>query len=260
MYLIDSNTFKLEQFVSWEDVDEYAILSHRWGAVKDEVLFEDMDNLSAFKKESGMKEAGMKKLEECCRIAREHDIRWVWMDTCCVDKKSSAELSESMNSMFNYYKHAKLCIAYLRDVKAETVYEPLFHSEFRKSEWFTRSWTLQELIAPGPEALTFYNHAWKKLAKKDHLIDFISEITGIDDEALIGEDISQFSIAERMAWAAHRKATRQEDVAYSLMGIFSVNMPMLYGEGAKAFQRLQEEILRHSDDETIFAWSYGPSP
>ena len=132
--------------------------------------------------------------------------------------------------MFKYYKHATLCIAYLQGV-AVGRNDRLFESDFSKSEWFRRSWTLQELIAPAPEALTFYNGGWEALARKHELTPLISQITNIDVTALTGAEISQFSIAERMSWAADRKATRQEDLAYSLMGLFNVNMPMLYGGG-----------------------------
>ena len=247
MYLINSTTFKLKQFVSENNIS-YAILSHRWE--DGEVLFEDASNLSTCSK------AGLAKVRACCKVARERGFEWVWIDTCCIDKKSSAELSEAINSMFNYYKRAALCIAYLSDVHSGATISS-FRQEFEESRWLCRSWTLQELIAPASRALIFFNHSWDELASKHELAYLISDATRIDVVALKDGNIFQYSVAERMSWAADRIATREEDVAYSLMGIFDVNMPMLYGEGSKAFGRLQEEILKQSDDETIFAWDCG---
>lgn len=252
MHLIDTATFQLHTVVSEEDED-YAILSHRWR--EGEVLYEDIEGFQSSRKE------GVAKLQAFCAEARQYadsrssrnrGFRYVWADTCCIDKKSSAELSEAINSMYKYYSTATVCMAYLDDVHV-AFSDPDFESQFRRSEWFTRCWTLQELIAPSE--VVFYNARWERLSTKAHLRLLLSDITGVDAEALCGLPLNQYSVAERMAWAANRKATRREDVAYSLIGLFNVNMPMLYGEGTKAYERLQEEILRETDDETIFAWS-----
>lgn len=244
MYLLESTTLELRHFVNGKGIN-YAILSHRWG--DGEVLFEDTNDLTKCSK------PGIVKVTGICDIAKQKKIQWVWIDTCCIDKKSSAELSEAINSMYEYYRDAVLCVAYLNDVTS-TIKEQSFEGQFSKSEWFKRSWTLQELLAPAPTSFVFYNHGWLELADKQGIADLVSQITNIDAVVLRGANISGYSIAERMSWAANRVATRDEDLAYSLMGIFDINMPMLYGEGLKAFQRLQEEILKKSDDETIFAW------
>jgi hypothetical protein len=127
-----------------------------------------------------------------------------------------------------------------------------------ESEWFERGWTLQELIAP--INVSFYNHEWILIGTKDRLLTLLSTTTGVPESVLSGAaNLNTCSIAQRMSWAAKRKTERVEDSAYSLMGLFDVSLPMMYGEREKAFLRLQEEIIRKSDDESIFAWSLGLS-
>lgn len=181
------------------------------------------------------------------------------MDTCCIDKTSSAELSEAINSMYRWYQKAEVCYAFLSDVpSSEDPHKE--ESAFRKSRWFTRGWTLQELIAP--VHLTFFGSDWEDIGSKLNLKVLISAITKVDARALAGSRIlNGWNVAQKMSWASRRVTTREEDIAYCLMGLFDINMPMLYGEGKKAFLRLQEEIIRNSQDETIFAWwndEHGP--
>lgn len=222
----------------------YAILSHRW--TDDEVLFEDVD------KETAITRKGYFKLKGAILQACADGHEYLWDDTCCIDKSSSAELSEAINSMWVWYQDAATCYAYLCDVPS-TENDTEFENHFSSSGWFTRGWTLQELIAPSN--VSFYNATWDYLGTRETLHSMVSSITGIEADYLDHtRSLSSASIAKRMSWAAKRETTRSEDIAYCLMGIFSVNMPMLYGEGSKAFQRLQEEILKVSDDESIFAW------
>lgn len=250
MHLLNTTTLKLSAFTSETDM-KYAILSHRWLQFPDEeVLYQDMVNL-----EQCPKSAGVAKLRSFCSIASQMGYDWCWMDTCCIDKTSSAELSEAINSMYRWYRQADLCIAYLADVPQEKD-DPNFEEAFRQSNWFMRCWTLQELLAPPADRFLFSNAGWQSLASKKELSVFVSSITGIDELVLQGKNkLSDYSIAQRMSWAAHRNATRIEDQAYSLMGIFDANMSMLYGEGERAFERLCETIIQYTDDETIFAWS-----
>ena len=166
------------------------------------------------------------------------------MQSCCIDKTSTAELSEAINSMFRWYQNAKVCYAYLADVANK--------DEFSSSRWFSRGWTLQELIAP--KVVRFYSSDWTLLGLKSELCHLLQEITEIDAFVLETGLFSQVCIAKRMSWASRRETTRIEDRAYSLMGIFDVNMPLIYGEGPKAFTRLQHEILRVSADQSLFAW------
>jgi hypothetical protein len=182
----------------------------------------------------------------------------VWIDSCCIDKSSSSELSEAINSMFLWYSKAQICYAYLNDVpniKGNDESSAAFDEKcLRESRWFTRGWTLQELLAP--YFLTFYNRDWREIGTKRSLSRVVTSITGVRYEILIGSTpISDACIAESMSWASERLTSRIEDVAYCLLGIFGVHIPPLYGEGKNAFLRLQQEIMRHTNDETIFAWT-----
>ena len=192
------------------------------------------------------------KIRDACAIARTAGYRYIWIDSCCIDKSSSSELSEAINSMYHWYGRSAMCYAYLADVPPGE--DPrAARSSFRRSRWYTRGWTLQELIAPGQ--VLFLSSDWNVIGSKHTLSDVIEEITGIADEALLHmKPLDDFSVAQRLSWAAARKTTRVEDRAYSLLGVFSINMPILYGEGDLAFRRLQEEILRRIPDQSLFAW------
>lgn len=228
----------------------YAIVSHTWG--EDEVTYQEFLHVSNH--EALADSTGFKKIQLACNQARNDGLDFVWIDTCCIDKSSSAELSEAINSMFNWYRRAARCYAYLSDVPAISLQEDgsLREAKFRQSRWFTRGWTLQELIAP--QTVLFYDEGWSEIGDKHSLAEELSQITSVDEPVLRTGDVFTISVAKRMSWAAKRETTREEDVAYCLMGLFGVNMPMLYGEGEKAFVRLQEEILKETDDHTIFAW------
>jgi hypothetical protein len=262
MRLLDTNNLKLEEFFAshaipkfaWPQliqhefkstqIPEYAILSHVWGL--EEVSFQDMtgDRGLAERKE------GFLKVRDSCAQARRDGYGYIWIDTCCIDKTSSTELSEAINSMYAWYRDSAVCYACLSDVYGD----PKAHgrNSFQQSRWFTRGWTLQELLAPS--RIQFFNQYWEPIGTKTDLTDGISDITNIDLYALKGGDLKRLSIARRMSWASNRQTTRVEDTAYCLLGIFDINMPLLYGEGSKAFIRLQEEIMKVSDDQSLFAW------
>ncbi|KAI1372825.1 heterokaryon incompatibility protein-domain-containing protein [Hypoxylon crocopeplum] len=243
MRLLHTQSLEFEVFVESE-VPEYAILSHTWE--QEEVEFQDMADISEAKKKHGFK-----KIRRAASLAKSHGYTYIWIDTCCIDKSSSAELTEAINSMFRWYKDAEVCYAFLSDVQDMPQTDEY---EFRHSRWFTRGWTLQELIAP--DTVVFYSTRWEEIGNKheDFLCSLVSKVTGIDQHTLRGQDPADISIARRMYWASKRQTTRVEDLAYSLLGLFDVNMPMIYGEGLKAFRRLQEEILKTTDDQSIFAW------
>ena len=192
------------------------------------------------------------KIRRCCKIAAGDGYDWVWLDSCCIDKTSSTELSEAINSMFDWYALAEVCYVYLEDVRHDD--DPLAKdSDFRKARWHTRGWTLQELLAPA--FVIFMSQEWKPIGTKHSLCVPLAERTGISKEYLTREwDIFKAPIARRMSWAANRKTTRIEDEAYCLLGLFSVNMPTLYGEGRQAFRRLQAELVKQSIDTTLFIW------
>ncbi|KAG7284528.1 hypothetical protein NEMBOFW57_010903 [Staphylotrichum longicolle] len=243
MRLLNTTTLNLVQFT--RDIPTYAILSHTWG--DQEVSFQDIELPERDKKK------GFVKILGCCAQAVEDSIEWVWIDTCCIDKTSSAELSEAINSMFLWYHRAEVCYVYLEDV---TFASPLLGPAFRSARWFTRGWCLQELIAP--HAVEFYSADWREIGTKLSLCGIIQQITAIPRGVLLGEvgALQACNVAQKMSWASGRQTTRIEDEAYSLLGIFGINMPMLYGEGGRAFHRLQEEIVRQSEDASLFLWTW----
>ncbi|KAK7435210.1 hypothetical protein VKT23_019779 [Stygiomarasmius scandens] len=244
MRLLSTLTLTLHEFAT--NAPSYAILSHTWG--KEEVTFQDIKHLKTAKKR-----AGYRKIQSACEHARKYGFDFIWIDSCCIDKESSTELSEALNSMYKYYQGAQVCYAHLSDVDSKEDPSPI-GSSFRRSKWFTRGWTLQELLAPS--VVVFLGTDWLEIGSKTSLRNVITAVTGIPPRVLLRNDYSNISIAQKMSWAAWRETTREEDQAYSLMGMFGVNMPPIYGEGGeRAFLRLQQEIIRSSNDRSIFAWS-----
>ena len=249
MRLLRTRDLEFEEFLGGQ-LPWYAILSHTWE--QEEVSYQEM--VKSRQDQRVRSKLGYMKIENCCKRAAKANYNYVWIDTCCINKESSAELSEAINSMYQWYSDAAICYAYLADVP-EVKGGLKAHPHFAKSRWFTRGWTLEELIAP--TEVIFVASNWQPIATRQELSDSIAQITGIHEEALrdMDLDLERYSIAQRMSWAAKRTTTRPEDRAYSLMGLFNVNMPLLYGEGAKAFSRLQTAIINQSDDHTIFAWT-----
>lgn len=250
MRLLHATTITLYSFDDDDFIPPYAILSHTWGDA--EISFHDLIKNAA----SELSESdGYKKIRFCCALAAAKGYEYVWIDTCCIDKTSSAELSEAINSMYRWYLEAQVCYAYLSDfcIGNRALWSLDMKVEFEKSRWFTRGWTLQELLAP--KIIDFYDKDWRNFGSKSSLKAQISLVTGIQQDHMT--DMSRASVAQKMSWASGRKTRRVEDMAYSLMGVFNVNMPLLYGEGRKAFTRLQQEIVRMTDDESIFAWKDG---
>ncbi|PVH96266.1 HET-domain-containing protein, partial [Periconia macrospinosa] len=243
MRLINTRTMELEEFWSWESTPQYAVLSHTWGNPQDEATFQDMKLRTWSNPEE---QYGYEKIRMTCELALEKKLEYAWIDTCCIDKTSSAELSESINSMFKWYNQATICFAYLADWESE-------EASFSHCKWFTRGWTLQELIAP--KEVIFYDKTWVNRGNKLELKSEIYRACNVPENILTGGiDLSDIHIANRMSWAASRITSREEDMAYCLLGIFNVNMPMLYGEGKKAFIRLQEQLVGEYHDLSIFAW------
>ena len=234
----------------------FAILSHCWE--DEEVTFGDCAS-DAVKSQKGYakifqtcSQAVLVPIHPCSQpggpklIKAQQGIQYVWIDTCCIDKSSSAELSQAINSMFAWYRNAKICYVFLADA--------LGTESIGDSRWFRRGWTLQELIAP--KDIIFFDKTWVKIGTKNDRLSELSEITSVSCEVLRHESpLSSICVAQRLAWAANRDTTRVEDRAYCLLGILEIHMPPLYGEGEKAFYRLQEEIVRSTYDLSILAWS-----
>ncbi|KAF2188857.1 HET-domain-containing protein [Zopfia rhizophila CBS 207.26] len=224
------------------NIPPYAVLSHTWNS--DEFLFEDLVN------GTGTSKTGYGKVEFCAKQAARDQIQYFWIDTCCIDKWNLLELSNAINSMFSWYRNAAKCYVFLSDVSVPVAIDAQLHQNiwevpFRKSRWFTRGWTLQELIAPVSIEFFSSEHQW--LGDKKTLEQQVQQITGIPVEALQGDPLDDFSVAERMAWVAGRQTTLEEDIAYCLIGIFGVSMESRYGEGKeKALTRLREEVEKAS--------------
>ncbi|KAJ3469150.1 hypothetical protein MRS44_003215 [Fusarium solani] len=250
MRLLNALTHELHEFNDEKKRSRYCILSHRWGI--DEVLYKDLLDPST----KPTAKAGWPKVAGACNLAMHLGYEWIWIDTCCIDKSSSAELSEAVNSMFRWYQEADICIAYLADIQHIAPRPADYVAYLGDSDWFTRGWTLQEMLAP--RAVDFYSADWKHLGSKNNISQDLEQITGINAAYLSGhKGVTEASVAERMSWASGRQTTRVEDMAYCLLGIFNINMPLIYGERDKAFQRLQHAIIREIDDQTILAWGTG---
>ncbi|KAF2667274.1 HET-domain-containing protein [Microthyrium microscopicum] len=230
-----------------EDPEPYAVLSHTWDYL--ETTYQEMVGPN-FKISPGYG-----KIKSCCDTIKK-DHKWVWIDTCCIDKTSSAELGEAINSMYYWYQRATVCYVYLTDFEGHNV----TLEKLRRCKWFTRGWTLQELLAP--RKVIFWNSHWEEIGTKQSMANLISTITGIPLEVLQGKlPARDCNIAQRFSWAAKRNTTRSEDIAYCLLGLFDCQMSPIYGEGStKAFFRLQEEILKRWNDQTIFLWTHAHDP
>jgi hypothetical protein len=231
-----------------EKIPRYAILSHTWGEDDEEITFDD------FITGAGRSKIGYKKIQFCGEQAAKDGLRYFWVDTCCINKSNYTELSEAINSMFRWYQGAVKCYVYLSDVSTrgsgadESLSKSMWILEFRQSRWFTRAWTLQELIAP--ITVEFFSLEGERLGDKRSLEATLQEITGIPVEVFQGDALAQYPVDRRMLWAAERTAKRREDEAYCLLGIFDIYMPLNYGEGrVNAFNRLKEAIYKRSNSK-----------
>ena len=255
MRLINTHTFEQKDRFQDNRTPPYAILSHRWG--EHEVSFQDFHNASkaTFDNPSAHlgadKNSGAYKIAHACAQAKKAGLEWLWIDTCCIDKSSSAELGKAINSMFKWYQEAQVCFAHLADVnvQSKTNQKTEVEKEVLNSEWFRRGWTLQEVLAP--REMQFFDANWGLIGSRSQLTSIISQAARISPEHL--KDFRHATIAQKMSWMADR-VTSEEDTAYCMLGIFDLNMDLRYGEGKKAFGRLQEMIISSSTDESIFAW------
>jgi hypothetical protein len=233
-----------KDYIGTEKIPDYAILSHTWG--EQEVIFDDLKSLGSVKNIGAKSKAGWDKIRFCAKQAKRDGLDYFWVDTCCIDKANNTELSEAINSMFRWYQNAKRCYVYLPDVTSNTPDEDGESSRrwkpaFRKSRWFTRGWTLQELLAP--KSVEFFSGEGERLGDKKTLEYTIHEITKIPIEALQGSSLSSFSVDERFSWARNRQTKREEDEAYCLLGIFGIYLPLIYGEQRlSAIKRLLNEL------------------
>lgn len=232
-----------------DDTPVYAILSHTWGDDDEEVTFKDLTE------GSGKSKIGYQKIKFCAEQAARDGLRYFWVDTCCIDKSNNTELSEAINSMFRWYYEAARCYVYLADVLMYSIdrrdpdWAAILKQAIGKSRWFTRGWTLQELIAPA--SVSFFSKEGIRLGDKKSLQGLLHQTTGVPAKALLRDPRSHlglFSVEDRISWAKDRATKRKEDKAYSLLGIFDVQMSLRYGEGEEnAFKRLRRKIQKHAD-------------
>lgn len=276
MRLVNTKDLTFTEFLDPESTPAYAILSHRW--TTDEICYKDFRKRSRAVK----KTSGYRKVAKFCDTVRAYGHRWAWVDTICIDRRSSAELSEAINSMFTWYENAQICVVYLHDYPGTRGTPVMDKAILARCEWFTRGWTLQELLAPqcvefrnadwqvighkGTEAATSMPWSWSdsdssqrkcncSIRRCRHLNDDLESITGISGEYFRQSiPTRKAAVAVRMSWAARRVTTRPEDIAYCLLGLLDVTMPLLYGEGTRAFRRLQEQLVGSSSDDSVFAW------
>lgn len=234
------------------DLFKFAIFSHRWG--DHEPTFQDM--ASKVLPRPILSGPGYDKLCRLCEKAQTDFLcRYVWSDTCCINKESSSELEEAIRSMYRWYSLAHVCIVYLG--YALTV------DDFDRDPWFTRGWTLQELLAPN--ALRFYGKDWHPICPEVHaphgdkdnevIARAITRVTGIPEIYVRRFDPSCELVAEVMTWSAKRKTTRMEDRAYALLGLFNITIPIAYGEGHRAFYRLMVALANECRTPAFFAWA-----
>ncbi|KAM7220135.1 hypothetical protein V8F06_004463 [Rhypophila decipiens] len=241
MRLVNVESLRLELFYG-DPTEPYAVLSHTWGKEDEELSFQNMHRLEE------QDTARRAKLDGTCAQARKDGFKYVWIDTCCIDKTNAVELSEAITSMFRWYKKSRMCYTLLSDIgEGQT-------DRISKSRWFTRGWTLQELLAS--PRMTFFDSTWKVLGTKSSLSGPIMAATNIPHHILTGiANLNSASIAQKFSWASTRTTTRPEDMAYCLLGIFNIVIPPLYGEGlTAAFERLQEAIIKRTQDDSILAW------
>jgi len=252
MRLIHTTTYAIAEFFG-DAIPRYAILSHTWE--DGEVSYQDW--LGAPSQKEIRARAGYHKIIQACQQAFAFNCDWIWVDTSCIDKTNNTELTEALNSMYHWYGSAGVCLAYLADVPTSPCQSNTAGGKsFRGSRWFTRGWTLQELIAP--KEVVFFSGTWDFIGSRVTRSAEIQDATGIDPicfETAAPVNLAQFSVATRMSWASGRTTTRVEDAAYCLLGIFGVSMPLLYGEGDRAFLRLQDAVLGREPDLSILAWS-----
>jgi hypothetical protein len=288
MRFLNTTTYELyEQFElpgGGKPLPPYAILSHTWlkegpEGVK-EVTYQDIKNSFLALNHGRFKQEGWLKLKKYCDFAAKHDWEWAWMDTCCIDKTNLSDTQEAINAMFRWYQNARVCYAYLSDVDVAgsnsssgtdsgpsttlghpSLRYPRFRStdphSFVAAKWFTRGWTLQELLAP--RFLIFVNQAWRQIGTRESWATEIQKATKIEAHRLTDfrpRDFESCSIAMRLSWASQRQTTMEEDETYSLLGLFGISMPLIYGEGRQqAFNRFQRELIKFYDDDSILAWS-----
>ncbi|VUC22964.1 unnamed protein product [Clonostachys rosea] len=293
MRILKTHEYKLLESKDIPDpFPPYAILSHTWISPKEEITYQDFKTKKEDIDNGVYKQMGWAKVKDYCDRAAKDGWEWAWMDTCCIDKTNPADTQEAINAMFRWYQKAGICYARLDDVDAyksideaqltdverpedgdldeTTGFNSILNNKqahdaigrsLVKSKWFTRGWTLQELLAP--HYLVFLDQRWHRIGTRESWSAEIKEACRIEPEHLTTfkpTDFTTCSIAMRLSWASSRETTVEEDETYSLIGLFGISLPLIYGEGRwRAFNRLQRELILVYNDDSIFAWTSSQS-
>ena len=229
----------------------YATFSHKWE--NNEPLFEKVIRIVVYDLEESLTHD---KLQMFCKVVRESGFHWAWSDTCCINKADHFVLQEALVSMFKWYEGSALTIVLLRGVRS-----PSKRGDLARSIWNTRAWTFQEYHAS--KVVRFYTEDWKLYLNLDipnhkespEIIAEMEEATGVSAQALMVLRPGLNDIREKLRLASTRQTTRVEDAAYSLLGIFSMSLGVVYGEGDKALGRFLAQLLMSSGDTSILAWN-----
>ena len=234
----------------------FVMLSHRWEGT--EPLLRDVQGQFVYELNPA---GGIVKLQSFCKIARDVGYLWAWIDTCCIDQSNNVDVQESVNSMFVWYRHSALTIVYLSDVPPSS--KP---GALAESVWNTRGWTIQEFLAP--RVVLFYQQDWTPYLddrspnhkESTTIMQELADRTGIDTQTLVAFRPGMREARKKLQWVSRRVTTRQEDIAYSLFGIFGIHLPVIYGERKQsALGRLLQEVVAQSGDITALDWVGTPS-
>ncbi|KAG0701294.1 hypothetical protein DFH29DRAFT_852779 [Suillus ampliporus] len=229
----------------------WVMLSHKWESK--EPLMHDIHDKVVYDLDPG---GTVVKLQTFCKVTRDAGHRRAWSDTCCTDQNNNVELQRSVNSMFVWYRNSALTIVYLSDVPPSSKSGAL-----ADSTWNTRGWTIQEFLAPN--VVLFYQVDWNPYlndSSPDHkesvaIMQELKDATCIDAQALVAFRPGMRGARQKLQWASTRVTTLQEDIAYSLFGIFGIHLPVIYGEMKQnALGRLLQEIVAQSGDITALDW------
>lgn len=249
MLLLHTASLELCEFGS--DAPPYGTFSARW---EDDTLgHEDLPS-----PQTAHQRPAFQALQRACSECQNHGLQWLWNDAVCINRRSIDALSKTLNSLAEIYRKSRLCIVYLHDLFDTEASHFDVERGLSSCSWIKHVWMLPQLIFS--TVLQFYDAQWMHIGSKRQLSAELSRITAIEEGVLDGsESLEDYPNCVKMSWAAGLSAEAIEDVAYSLLAVFNVNMTIRYGEGMESFLRLQEEILKNTDDYSLLAWQPIPN-
>ncbi|KIO10640.1 hypothetical protein M404DRAFT_128934, partial [Pisolithus tinctorius Marx 270] len=232
----------------------YVMFSHVWQG--NEPSFQDINDVES-KSVWNLPDTPLnEKLRNFCKEVRRLGHNWAWSDTCCIDKSTSSTLNQSLTSMYKWYANSVATLVFLAGVA-----HPSKSGDLARSIWMTRAWTLQELLSPN--VIFFYDSEWKPYLgdtgsnhkESPDIMQELADATEIPRGTIVTFSPADLGVHEKLRLASMRSATVEEDVAYSLIGIFKSDIRPQYGEGTDALGHLLEEIVARSGEVTVLAWS-----